>query len=144
MSKIIINLNDGTVCDLDGSVVVDLDTLDDLSKALWQEWQDSGNDTTASELGQSCGVEVSKFTNNELTYGNTMAFSGKALRQEVEERIEAGYDFPEYTFARDFTDEQFDELGAYILSSDYLWNVFNEEVSSGIRNYANDIMGRKI
>jgi len=136
MSKLVININDGTVCELEGTVIVDTDKLNKEGKALLQEWQNGGNDSTASELGEKYGSPVS---DNGLTHGNTMAFSGKALREEVEERITSGYTDP-YQIASTFTDEQFEELGQYILSSDYLWNVFNEELRSGIIGYANDVL----
>jgi hypothetical protein len=144
MDKLIINILDGTVINVTNSVIVDVSKLDEQGKALLQEWEEGGNDNDAIELGDKYGTKVEKFTNNELTYSNTMAFSGRSLRDEVRERIDMGYTGDEYLLAKDFTDEQFEELGQYILSSDYLWNVFSEEVSSGIRNYTNDILGRKI
>ena len=144
MSKLLINIKDGTVCTLADTVVIDTDKLDDAGKELLKDWDESGSDGSAEELGTKYGTPLEKFTNNELTYSNTMAFSGRSLRDEVRERIDMGYTSDEYLLAKDFTDEQFEELGQYILSSDYLWNVFSEEVSSGIRNYTNDILGRKI
>jgi hypothetical protein len=68
----------------------------------------------------------------------------KALREEITDRLDSGYASDEYKFAKDLTDDQLNELGQYILSSDYLWNVYSEELVSGIRNYASDIMGRNI
>ena len=144
MDKLIINILDGTVINVTNSVIVDVSKLDEQGKALLQEWEEGGNDNDAIELGDKYGTKVEKFTNNELTYSNTMAFSGRSLRDEVRERIDSGYTSDEYLLASKFTDEQFEELGQYILSSDYLWNVFSEEVSSGIRNYTNDILGSKI
>lgn len=143
MSKVIINVEDGTVCDLNSSVVVELKNLDALGQKLWDEWLEGGNDGTASELGTKYGTAVQTFTDNELNYGNSIAFSGKALREEVEQRLECGYDSDEYKLASTFTDEQFDQLGQYILSSDYLWNVFTEELNSGIVNYTNDVLGKR-
>jgi len=140
MSKFLININDGTVCDLAGTVVVDTEKLDEAGLALLHDWQEGGNDDTATELGSHYGTLIEKFVNNDLTYGNTIAFSGQALRYEVRDRIESGYTSEENLLADKFTDEQFEELGQYILSSDYIWEVFNEELSSGIRNYTNDIL----
>lgn len=58
MSKVIINLDDGTVCDADTSVVVNIDALDDAGKAMWQDWLDSSSDHVAFELGEKYGEEV--------------------------------------------------------------------------------------
>ena len=140
MGQFLINTMDGTVCDLAGTVIVDTEKLDEAGKALLHEWNEGGNDSTACEIGEKYGVELDKFTDNELNYSNTIAFSGKALRDEVRDRIESGYTSEEYTLANEFTDEQFEELGQYILQSEYLWGVFNEELREGIRNYANDIL----
>lgn len=140
MGQFLINIHDGTVCDLAGTVIVDTEKLDEAGKALLHEWNEGGNDSTACEIGEKYGVELDKFTDNELNYSNTIAFSGKALRDEVRDRIESGYTSEEYTLANEFTDEQFEELGQYILQSEYLWGVFNEELREGIRNYANDIL----
>ena len=144
MSKIIINLMDGTLCEFTGTVIVDLETLDEAGKALFQEWVDGGNDGTASELGEKYGVPLEKFTDNDLTSANSIAFSVKALREEITDRLDSGYNSDEYKFAKELTDDQLNDLGQYILSSDYLWNVYTEELLSGIRNYASDILGRTI
>ena len=144
MGKFLINTHDGTVCDLAGTVIVDTETLDDAGKALLEEWNNGGNDSTACELGEKYGVDLDRYTDNDLTYANSIAFSVKALRDEITDRLDSGYRSEEYQFAKDLTDEQLDELGQYILSSDYLWNVYSEELVSGIRNYASDIMGRTI
>lgn len=144
MGKFLINTHDGTVCDLAGTVIVDTETLDDAGKALLEEWNNGGNDSTACELGEKYGVNLDRYTDNDLTYANSIAFSVKALREEINDRLDSGYNSDEYRFAKDLTDEQLNELGQYILSSDYLWNVYSEELVSGIRNYASDIMGRTI
>ena len=44
MSKMLINLNDGTVCELANTVVVDTDKLNEEGKALLNEWSEGGND----------------------------------------------------------------------------------------------------
>lgn len=58
MSKLIINTMDGTVCEFTGTVIVEVETLDEAGKALLQEWVDGGNNGTASELGEKYGVPL--------------------------------------------------------------------------------------
>jgi hypothetical protein len=140
----LINLNDGTVCELANTVIVDTEKLNEEGKALLNEWSEGGNDGTACELGEKYGTALERFTDNDLTHANSIAFSVKALREEITDRLDSGYEVAEYKFAKELTDDQLNELGQYILSSDYLWNVYTEELLSGIRNYASDIMGRKI
>ena len=144
MSKMLINLNDGTVCELANTVIVDTEKLNEEGKALLNEWSEGGNDGDAMSLGEKYGTPLERFTDNDLTYVNSIAFSVKALRDEITDRLDSGYESAEYRFAKELTDDQLNELGQYILSSDYLWNVYTEELLSGIRNYASDIMGRKI
>ena len=144
MDKLIINILDGTVINVTNSVIVDVSKLDEQGKALLQEWEEGGNDNDAIELGDKYGTPLGRFTDNDLTYANSIAFSVKALRDEITDRLDSGYEGAEYRFAKELTDDQLNELGQYILSSDYLWNVYTEELLSGIRNYASDIMGRKI
>jgi len=66
MSKIIINVEDGTVCDVTSSVVVELNALDATGQKLWDEWLEGGNDGTASELGVKYGTAVQTFIDNEI------------------------------------------------------------------------------
>ncbi len=142
MAKIIINTEDGTVCDLANTVVVDLEKLNEEGKALLQEWDECGSDSVSRSLGEKFGKHLERFVDNDLSYANSMSFSPKALRDEFDNSSMT--DIPEFKFAEQLTDEQLQELGQYILSSDYLWNVYQEELLSGIRNYARDIMGREV
>jgi hypothetical protein len=144
MYKMVINRTDGTVCSVEDSSIVDIDNLDSEGFALLSAWIESGADSVSTEIAEKYGTPLEKFVNNDLSHANTMAFSAKALRDEINERLNCGYEQKEYQFAKEFTDAQLENLGQYILSSDYLWNVYSEELLSGIRNYASDIMGRKI
>jgi hypothetical protein len=65
MSKIIINVEDGTVCDVTSSVVVELNALDATGQKLWDEWLEGGNDGTASELGAKYGTAVQTWLQEE-------------------------------------------------------------------------------
>ena len=142
MSKLLINKLDGTVCELANTVVVDTDKLDDEGKAILKDWDESGADSFATQLGEKYGKALERFVDNDLTLANSMSFSPKALRDEFKNSHLT--DIPEFKLGEQLTDDQLEELGQYILSSDYLWNVYQEELLSGIRNYARDIMGRTI
>ena len=144
MDKMIINRIDGTVRDVADSAIVDIETLDSEGFALLSAWIESGAESVACELAKKYGTPVEKFTDNDLTHSNSISFSVKALRDEINERIDCDYVQEEYQVAKDFTDDQLRDLGQYILSSDLLWTAYTEELLSGIRNYANDILGRKI
>ena len=140
--KLLINKLDGTVCELANTVVVDTDKLDDEGKAILKDWDESGADSFATQLGEKYGKALERFVDNDLTYANSMSFSPQALRDEFENSSMT--EIPEFKFGSELSQEQLEELGQYILSSDYMWNVYQEELISGIRNYAQDIMGRKI
>ena len=140
--KLLINKLDGTVCELANTVVVDTDKLDDEGKAILKDWDESGADSFATQLGEKYGKALERFVDNDLTYANSMSFSPQALRDEFENSSMT--EIPEFKFGSELSQEQLEELGQYILSSDYMWNVYQEELISGIRNYASDIMGRTI
>ena len=148
MDKMVIDITDGTVCDVAESAIVDIntliDTLDSEGFALLFEWCATGEKSVVLELAKKYGTPLKKFTDNDLTHSNSLPFSVKALRDEINERINCDYVQKEYQVAKDFTDDQLRDLGQYILSSDLLWTAYTEELLSGIRNYANDILGREI
>ena len=144
MDKMIIDITDGTVRDVAESAIVDIDTLDSEGFALLSEWCATGEKSVVLELAKKYGTPLKKFTDNDLTHSNSLSFSVKALRDEINERIDCDYVQKEYQVAKDFTDDQLRDLGQYILSSDLLWTAYTEELLSGIRNYANDILGREI
>jgi hypothetical protein len=141
MSKFLININDGTVCDLAGTVVVDTDKLDEAGKELLHDWQEGGNDSTACELGEKYGVELEKFTDNKLSYANTVSLDPASLRDEILARVEGGFDDEPngiWAKAQKLTDEQLDELGQYIIQDEQLWSAFGEVVTLGVREYINE------
>jgi hypothetical protein len=144
MDKMVIDITDGTVRDVAESAIVDIDTLDSEGFALLSEWCATGEKSVVLELAKKYGTPLKKFTDNDLTHSNSLSFSVKALRDEINERINCDYVQKEYQVAKDFTDDQLRDLGQYILSSDLLWTAYTEELLSGIRNYANDILGREI
>jgi hypothetical protein len=138
MSKFLINLNDGTVCDLAGTVIVDIDKLDEAGKELLHEWQEGGNDSTACELGEKYGSDLDKFVENKLTYGNTVSLDPSSLRDEILARVEGGFDNEPngiWAKAQKLTDDQLDELGQYIIQDERLWSVFGEVVTDGVHEY---------
>ena len=143
MSKFLININDGTVCDLAGTVVVDTDKLDEAGKELLHEWQEGGNDSTACELGEKYGSDLDKFVDNTLTYGNTMAFDVRSMKDEVLARIEGGFDDEVWQRAQTLTDEQLEELGMFCINNDYLWTVFGEVVSDTVHEYIGELLAEE-
>ena len=143
MSKFLININDGTVCDLAGTVVVDTDKLDEAGKELLHEWQEGGNDSTACELGEKYGSDLDKFLDNTLTYGNTVAFDVRSMKDEVLTRIEGGFDDEVWQRASTLTDEQLEELGLYCINNDYLWTVFGEVVSDTVHEYIGELLAEE-
>jgi hypothetical protein len=143
MSKFLININDGTVCDLAGTVVVDTDKLDEAGKELLHEWQEGGNDSTACELGEKYGSDLDKFVDNTLTYGNTVAFDVRSMKDEVLTRIEGGFDDEVWQRASTLTDEQLEELGLYCINNDYLWTVFGEVVSDTVHEYIGELLAEE-
>lgn len=150
MGKFIININDGTVVDLEGCVLVDDLDFDDKAKVMWEEWQVGGNDGDARELGEYAGKNLKRILGNcgfgDLNYGNTMAFSPDALREEFEEKKNAGVweDDPYFARALRFTDEELEAFSSYILGNDYIWTVYNEEINSNLRPFIQEVLNETL
>ena len=141
MGQFLINIHDGTVCDLAGTVIVDTEKLDEAGKALLHEWNEGGNDSTACELGEKYGVALDKFTDNKLSYANTVSLDPASLRDEILARVEGGFDNEPngvWAKAQKLTDEQLEELGQYIIQDENLWRVFDEVVTAGVHEYINE------
>ncbi len=149
MSKFIININDGTVVGLEGCVIVDDLDFDDKAKELWADWEIGGNDSDACELGEYIGKDLTRILGNcgfgDLNYGNTIAFSPQALREEFEARLNAGVwdEDPYFKRALKFTDVELDAFGSYILGNDYIWNVYNEEITGNFRAFIREVLNEE-
>lgn len=149
MSKFIININDGTVVGLEGCVIVDDLDFDDKAKELWADWEIGGNDSDACELGEYIGKDLTRILGNcgfgDLNYGNTMAFSPQALREEFEAKLDAGVwgDDPYIQRALKFTDDELEAFSSYILGNDYIWTVYGEEINSNLRPFINEVLNEK-
>lgn len=55
---VIINVNDGSVTDLNGSYIVDLDTISDSDKEEWAGWMSNGDDEVARNIAYDYGTPV--------------------------------------------------------------------------------------
>lgn len=146
MGYFIINTNDGTVVDLEGCYLLnDLD-FDDKANQIHEEWMQGGNDGDARELAEYAGKDLKRILSNcgfgDLNYGNSMAFSPDALREEFEEKKNAGVweDDPYFERALKFTDEEWDAFGSYILGNDYLWIVYNEELAGNLHSFIREVL----
>ena len=75
---------------------------------------------------------------NDLTYGNTMAFSPEALREEARALLDAGFASDEsrrdaFSWCANIaTDDQLNQVASYILDDDDLWRTFRTSVIDGL------------
>lgn len=139
MTKLIINSNDGTVVEIEGSMIVDLDQLDSKSKMLWAEWLDTGSDTCARDIAERIGKPLLSILENcgygDLTYGNTLAYSPRAIRDEIFYFSEGGWDEEWVEKAEHLTTEQLEMIASGILQGDYLWSVWREELVEALSSF---------
>lgn len=54
--KVIINVNDGSVVELEGSYLVDITELTGADKELWHEWVEFGSGRYAKQIAVSAGT----------------------------------------------------------------------------------------
>ena len=150
MTYIIVNKFDGTVVGLDGCHLINTLDLSPEGQQLMAEWDASGSDAVASELAEH-GKELKRVLGNcgfgDLTYGNTMAFSPEALREEFQAMVDAKMwdeNDPIPARALKFTDDELDAFGSYILAQDYIWNVYNEELKSNIGSFIAEVLNEEV
>lgn len=138
MAKIIINRHDGTVTDLEGAFILDLEKLDNPTRMLWAEWLDTGSDEVACKiatLGESLKAILEGCGFGDLDYGNAYAYSALSLRDEIDAFADGGYDYEWLDKAKKLTNEQLDYLGRELMSNDYLWSVWRNELIDALSHY---------
>lgn len=71
---------------------------------------------------------------NDLTWGNTVAYSPTAIRTEVRESLGEYYpDEPWLEWAENATDDELNEVASYILQQDDVWQNFTINLVEGLR-----------
>ena len=143
MSKVIINIKDGTVVDLHDSVIVDLDKLNDEQKALHQEWEEGGNDETACELGRQAGKDLYGILSGcgfgDLNYGNSISYSPSGVREEIQAKLDyfkmSDMTHENLEIASKWTQAEIEEFGNYAIQSEYLWQVWNDDFMESLNAF---------
>lgn len=79
MSKFLIDIQDGTVCSFENTVIVDTDYIGLEGNRLLSEWNEGGNDSTARELGQKFGLPLIKVIGEK-----TVDVTVMELKEEIE------------------------------------------------------------
>lgn len=71
---------------------------------------------------------------NDLTWGNTVAYSPTAIRTEVRESLSEYYPDEEWiAWAENATDDELNEVASYILQQDDVWQNFTINLVEGLR-----------
>ena len=139
MSKVIINIKDGTVVDLHNSVIVDLDRLNDEQQALYTEWEQGGNDDDACELGRRAGKDLYGILSGcgfgDLNYGNSISYSPSGVRDEIQALLEHDATDENLLIASKWTQAELEEFGSYAIQSEYLWQTWNEDFVDNLRSF---------
>jgi len=130
--KYIVHEGTGTIISADECVIVSVprEILDAMS----------GDDYFDDQQVLDLAVEAGKPINlTDMTYGNTMAFSPSALREEAREMIDAELFGTEESWhealvwcANTATDDELNAVASYILDDDDLWRTFRVSVTDGL------------
>jgi len=132
MKRVIVNVNDGSVIPLEGTYLVVLGEGDDKGRKqdLYDEWCEHGSDDIIEELGTKHGKNIDEILGGcgygDLRYGNSVALSPNAIKDEIDSRINTGvFDDEELSLLRTFTVDDYEWICESILSGDYIWNTFS-------------------
>lgn len=136
--KLIVNLETGEVSNANDCVMIDTDYHLTQSEIESLDGNDFFEDAIILEVAKQRG---SRIPEHDLTWGNTIAFSPMALREEAEALIDAGYyqhdDGSLHLKAMEWvievaTDADLEPIAGYILSDDRAWAFYKEAVMDGI------------
>ena len=128
----IVHAGTGTVISADECVIVNVP--DEMLEAMSGDeyFDDSGVVSLAEENGR--GINLT-----DLTWGNTVAFSPSALRDEAQAILDAGYYGEEESWhealvwcVNTATDDELNAVASYVLDDDDLWTTYRNSVTEGL------------
>lgn len=137
--RLLVNVNDGSVVPLEGTYLVVLGEGKDKGRKqdLYDEWLDNGSDRVIAELGATHGKSVDEILGGcgygDLRYGNSVAVSPNAVKEEIDSRINTGiYDNEELALLETFNVADYEWIGESILSGNILWGTFSDQMDEFI------------
>lgn len=136
--KLIVNLETGEVSDAKDCVMIDTDIHLTEKEIESLDGNDFFEDKIIFDIAKQRGMRI---PGNDLTWGNTIAFSPTALREEAEALINGGYfqhdEESLHLKAMEWvseiaTDADLEPIAGYILSNDNVWVFYKEALMDGI------------
>lgn len=122
MTTYLVHAGTGTIIDASDDVYVVTVTADTVI---------GDDDNAVVTLAMSNGKRLEI---NDLTWGNTVAYSPSAIRTEVRESLSEYYpDEAWVSWAENATDDELNEVASYILSADDVWQNFTINLVEGLR-----------
>lgn len=115
--------------------VIDLDKMTD---DMTQELDDTG-EVPSEALDTSAATRWAEFIGqqNDLTWGNCIAYSPSAIREEIRESLswkyEADRDKTVLEWALTASDDALNEVASYIIQSDHIWETYGIDLMDGLR-----------
>jgi hypothetical protein len=142
--KYIIHTGTGTIIEAgDDVLVLDTANLNDLEMHILTE----GDDSDIVDLARDKNDRLSNYM-NDLRWGNCIAYSPTAIRQEVAEQIfEAYMNEDEQHIIKwvleEATDADLNQVAEYILNDDSMWVSYNDDLVNGLRYCYKHLVGEK-
>lgn len=122
MTTYLVHAGTGTIIDASDDVYVVTVTADTVI---------GDDDDAVVTLAMSNGKRLEI---NDLTWGNTVAYSPTAIRTEVRESLCEYYPDEEWiAWAENATDDELNEVASYILQQDGVWQNFTISLVEGLR-----------
>lgn len=133
MATIIYHAGTGTYFDAGDDVFI-IDTKD-LGESEIEALKD-GDDSVLDFVVED--GRCSRYQHNDLTFGNTIAYSPSAIREEIRESLWESYSTNEddrtvLEWAEKASDKELDEIASYILQGDHIWTTYVEDLIDGLR-----------
>lgn len=122
MTTYLIHAGTGTIIDANDGVYVVTVTADTIV---------GDDDDAMVTLAMSNGKRLEI---TDLTWGNCVAYSPSAIREEIRESLSEYYGDEEWlSWAENATDDELNAVARYILSADDVWQNFSTNLVEGLR-----------
>ena len=132
--KYLVHAGTGTIIECGDDVfVLDTANLNDLEMLIVTE----GDDTDIVDLAKDKNDRLTNYM-NDLRWGNCIAYSPQAIREEVAEQIFEAYmnEDEQHIITwvlEEATDDQLNQIAQYILNDDSMWVSYTDDLVNGLR-----------
>lgn len=125
-TSFIVHPGTGTVIATDECVIVTVPS------ELFEDNEDDEHDDLICEYAEEHGRGINQ---TDLSWGNCIAFSPSAIREEIIESLRDAYpdDKEALEWGLSASDDELNEVASYIIQNDSIWETYKNDLLDGLR-----------